>query len=45
MTCTSCHDPHASKEPKLFKKVGHLPFVARQCDGCHVVPAQDGGGR
>jgi predicted CXXCH cytochrome family protein len=41
VACASCHDPHSSKDPKMFKKVGHPPFVARQCDGCHTVSSSE----
>jgi predicted CXXCH cytochrome family protein len=37
MNCVSCHDPHASKDPKLFKDEVHAPFAARSCEECHVV--------
>ena len=33
----SCHDPHASKDPKFFKASVHPPFAARDCGTCHVV--------
>ena len=36
MDCKSCHDPHASKDPKLFKENVHPPFAARSCDDCHI---------
>ena len=36
--CMSCHDPHASKDPKFFKASVHPPFAARDCDTCHVAP-------
>ncbi len=36
--CMSCHEPHASKDPKFFKASVHPPFAARDCDTCHVVP-------
>jgi len=35
--CNSCHDPHASKDPKFFKKNMHAPFAGRSCDNCHIV--------
>jgi predicted CXXCH cytochrome family protein len=38
--CVSCHDPHASKDAKLFKATQHPPFAARQCDACHLVGAK-----
>jgi hypothetical protein len=38
MDCVSCHDPHASKDPKLFKSQVHAPFAGRSCEECHVVP-------
>jgi predicted CXXCH cytochrome family protein len=37
MACVSCHDPHASKDPKLFRARVHKPFAARECASCHVV--------
>ena len=37
MACTSCHDPHYSKDPALLHANVHPPFEARQCDTCHVV--------
>ena len=42
MACASCHDPHASKDPKLFKPVGHAPFMARQCEACHTAGGNEG---
>jgi predicted CXXCH cytochrome family protein len=36
MRCQSCHDPHASKDPKFFKATTHAPFAARACDECHI---------
>jgi predicted CXXCH cytochrome family protein len=36
MSCTSCHDPHTSKDPKFFKENVHPPFAARSCDECHI---------
>jgi CO dehydrogenase/acetyl-CoA synthase gamma subunit (corrinoid Fe-S protein) len=36
MDCRDCHDPHASKDPKLFKEVIHPPFAARSCEDCHI---------
>jgi len=36
MDCRTCHDPHASKDPKLFKDHVHPPFAARSCDDCHI---------
>jgi len=38
--CTSCHDPHQSKSPKLMQAYVHPPF-ADGCDTCHEAP-QDG---
>jgi predicted CXXCH cytochrome family protein len=35
--CTSCHDPHQSKSPKLLQKYVHPPF-ADGCDTCHEAP-------
>jgi hypothetical protein len=35
--CRTCHDPHASKDPKFFKDNMHPPFAGRTCDDCHVV--------
>jgi hypothetical protein len=37
MDCRSCHDPHASKDPKYFKEKMHPPFVSRSCEACHIV--------
>jgi predicted CXXCH cytochrome family protein len=37
MNCMSCHDPHASKDPKFFKDSIHAPFAARACEECHTV--------
>ena len=37
MNCRSCHDPHASKDPKFFKENVHAPFAGRSCDDCHIV--------
>jgi predicted CXXCH cytochrome family protein len=37
MNCVRCHDPHGSKDPKLFKPELHAPFAARSCEECHVV--------
>jgi hypothetical protein len=37
MNCVSCHAPHSSKEPKLFKTTVHPPFAGGSCDECHVV--------
>jgi hypothetical protein len=34
--CRTCHDPHASKHPKLFKAVLHPPFGGGSCGDCHV---------
>jgi predicted CXXCH cytochrome family protein len=36
MDCKSCHDPHASKDPKFFKADVHAPFAARSCEECHI---------
>jgi predicted CXXCH cytochrome family protein len=36
MDCRSCHDPHASKDPKFFKATVHMPFASRACDECHL---------
>jgi predicted CXXCH cytochrome family protein len=36
MDCVSCHNPHASKDPKYFKDVMHAPFAARSCQPCHL---------
>ena len=38
--CMSCHDPHASKDPKFFKETIHPPFAARSCEDCHIVGKQ-----
>jgi predicted CXXCH cytochrome family protein len=37
MNCRSCHDPHSSADPKLFKSHVHAPFAGRSCDECHIV--------
>ena len=37
MNCVTCHDPHASKDPKLFRATVHAPFAGRSCDECHIV--------
>jgi hypothetical protein len=37
MNCVKCHDPHASKDPGLFREALHAPFAARSCEECHVV--------
>ena len=36
-TCTSCHDPHVSRDKKLINAVVHKPFEARNCAACHEV--------
>jgi predicted CXXCH cytochrome family protein len=36
LTCTKCHSPHSSKDPKFFKAVEHAPFAGRACDACHT---------
>jgi hypothetical protein len=36
MQCQSCHDPHASKDPKFFKSTIHPPFASRGCEECHI---------
>jgi len=36
VACMSCHDPHASKDPKFFKSNVHPPFDARDCETCHL---------
>src|SRR6516225_3145591 len=40
-TCTGCHNPHGSDNPKLIAARAHPPFAARQCEKCHQAP-QDG---
>ena len=40
-TCTQCHDPHQSAQPKLMAKFAHPPFADKSCDTCHA-PAKDG---
>jgi predicted CXXCH cytochrome family protein len=37
MNCVRCHDPHASKDPRLFRATLHAPFVAGSCEECHAV--------
>jgi predicted CXXCH cytochrome family protein len=36
--CTGCHDPHASRAPKLIYESQHGPFGGRHCDECHGEP-------
>ena len=36
MRCQSCHDPHASKDPKFFKTAVHPPFASGGCEECHI---------
>ncbi len=36
--CLTCHNPHASANPKLTHAFAHLPFAERQCDACHEAP-------
>lgn len=36
--CTGCHDPHASRAPKLIYASQHGPFGGRHCDECHAEP-------
>jgi len=40
MNCESCHDPHVSKDPMLFKANMHAPFVDRSCSDCHLAAGQ-----
>jgi predicted CXXCH cytochrome family protein len=40
-SCTQCHDPHQSAQPKLMAKFTHPPFADKSCDTCHA-PAKDG---
>ena len=40
-TCTQCHDPHQSAQPKLLQKFAHPPFADKTCEVCHA-PAKDG---
>jgi hypothetical protein len=40
MHCVACHEPHASKDPKLFREQQHPPFAARSCEECHTVGSQ-----
>jgi predicted CXXCH cytochrome family protein len=40
-TCTQCHDPHQSAQPKLMQKFIHPPFADRTCEICHE-PAKEG---
>lgn len=35
MDCRTCHEPHASTDPKFFKPTLHPPFAERSCDPCH----------
>ena len=35
--CTACHNPHASKSPKLIVEgKEHVPFGSRSCEMCHA---------
>jgi len=38
VTCDACHDPHASRAPKLIYASQHGPFGGRHCDECHAEP-------
>jgi len=40
-TCTQCHDPHQSAQPKLMQRFTHPPFADKTCEICHE-PAKDG---
>jgi predicted CXXCH cytochrome family protein len=40
-TCTQCHDPHQSAQPKLMARFTHPPFADKTCEVCHA-PAKDG---
>ena len=40
-TCTQCHSPHQSAQPKLMQAFTHVPFAGGSCDTCHA-PAKDG---
>ena len=40
-TCTQCHSPHQSAQPKLMQAFTHAPFTGGSCDTCHA-PAKDG---
>jgi predicted CXXCH cytochrome family protein len=40
-TCTQCHSPHQSAQPKLMQAFTHPPFEGGSCDTCHA-PAKDG---
>ena len=37
MNCVSCHTPHSSTDPRLFKGEAHAPFAAGSCEECHLV--------
>jgi len=40
-SCTQCHDPHQSAQPKLMARFTHPPFADKTCEVCHA-PAKDG---
>ena len=35
--CVNCHNPHVSKDPKMFGAEVHPPFAEGDCSLCHVV--------
>ena len=37
-TCTQCHNPHQSAQPKLMQTFTHPPFADKSCDTCHAAP-------
>jgi predicted CXXCH cytochrome family protein len=37
MNCVSCHTPHSSTDPRMFKGEAHAPFAAGSCEECHIV--------
>ncbi len=36
--CLGCHDPHFGDKKDLVRRVGHAPFINRDCTSCHVAP-------
>ncbi len=41
-SCLGCHDPHYGDRKGLIRRVGHSPFVNRDCGSCHVQPKPGG---
>ncbi len=38
-SCSGCHSPHSSTQPKLLKTSLHAPVAARSATTCHAAPA------